>query len=204
MPHSAPLLPGTLYHVYNRGVGRETVFRTDGHYRLFLRLLAHHVVPSAHVFAFALLPNHFHLVLRPRDAAARPASQALSNACNAYARTFNRATGRAGTLFARPFQRKPVLSRAYAAALVRYVHDNPVRHGLVGGAGEWPYTSLPLLASHAPTRLERREVLSWHDDEVVAPTLDADAALVDGAFEALVDALHAAQRLPPHLSGRET
>ncbi len=218
MPGLVPLVPGTVYHVYNRGVGRETLYRTAWQYRHFLRLLAHHVVPTAHVYAFALLPNHFHLVLRPRVtfegvAPPRSASQALSNACNAYARTFNRAAGRTGTLFARPFQRKPVLNRRYAASLVRYVHENPVRHGFVTDLLDWPYTSFALLAGHTPTRLERREVLSWYEVPPAGGPMDAASLLralpytsapampddwpVDLTFEALVEA-------EEHLSGRET
>lgn len=191
MPAPVPLVPGTLYHVYNRGVNRETLFRTDANYRYFLRLLAHHLVPSVHVYAFALLPNHYHLIVRPRVGADRPASRALSNACNAYARALNRQAGRVGSLFSRPFQRKAVESRAYAAALVRYVHENPARHGFVSDFRAWRYTSYPLLSGAASTRLERAEVLSWYGDggEHLSglPDLTGVEAPVDVAFEAVMD-----------------
>ena len=156
-----PFLPGTLYHVYNRGVSRQTVFAKDAHYRHFLELLAHHVVPCARVYAFALLPNHFHLVAEPRDDAPRSASQALSNACNAYAQHFNRDTSRSGALFCRPFQRKAVTDERYFAALVRYVHGNAQHHGLLPDGAAWPYTSEALITSDRPTLLERGAVRGW-------------------------------------------
>lgn len=185
-----PFLPGTVYHVYNRGVSRQTVFVTDAHYRRFLALLAHHAVPCLHVYAFALLPNHFHLVAAPRENAPRPASQGLSNACNAYAQHFNRRMGRTGTLFCRPFQRKAVTDARYLAALVRYVHGNAHHHGLVGAGQAWAYTSEALLCSDRPTRLEREAVRVWlgvGDTLTGLETLTGLAALVDELADPLFE-----------------
>lgn len=156
-----PLVPGLRYHVYNRGVNRETLFRTDAHYRRFLALLGHHVAPCAHVYAFALLPNHFHLILEPHSDGPRSISQALSNACNAYVKGYNLATGRVGTLFGRPFQRKVLTSEAYAASAIRYVLLNAVKHRLVTDAADWPWSSWHVLQSERPTLLARDDVRRW-------------------------------------------
>ena len=111
-----PLEPGQYYHIYNRGNNRENLFVEARNYRCFLGLYTHHVTPVAETFAYCLLPNHFHLLVRIRDpqplSAVKP-SQAIANWCNAYARTFNRRQGRTGALFQRPFQRIAVTSAAY-------------------------------------------------------------------------------------------
>jgi len=144
------LVPGTLYHVYNRGVNRETLFRTDTQYRHFWKLLDHHVAPCADVLAFTLLPNHFHLLLVAHAEGPRSTSQALSNACNAYAKSVNLRSGRVGPLFCRPFQRKAISDPAYAAAAMSYVLHNAVHHGLVAHAAAWPWSSGLLRAEQVP------------------------------------------------------
>jgi len=156
-----PLAPGTRYHIYNRGVNREVLFRSDVHYRRFLALLGHHVAPCARVYAFALLPNHFHFILEPHADGPRSCSQALSNAFNAYAKGYNLVTGRVGALFCRPFQRKVITNEAYAAAATRYVLLNAVKHGLVTDTADWPWSSWEAMHSERPTLLARDDVRGW-------------------------------------------
>jgi hypothetical protein len=80
---------------------------------------------------------------------------------NAYAKAINKAHGRSGSLFERPFQRIQVLDEAYFAHLVTYIHLNPVRHGFVDQPGEWPFSSYHALRTTGPTRLRRDTVLDW-------------------------------------------
>ncbi len=190
MASPSPLLPGVVYHVYTRGTNRETVFRSADNYRHLLRLYAHHVGPHADTFAFCLLPNHLHLVIRPR---ADGTSAALSRCLNAYAKAFNRRYARTGSLFEHPFRRKPVTDARYFAALVRYVHQNPQRHGLHDDFRTWPYSSWSLVTGTRPTRLDRATVLDWCGglDALrgahTAPPERANAH-TDEAFEAAVGA----------------
>jgi putative transposase len=58
-------------------------------------------------------------------------SQCFSNLFNAYARAFNQAYERSGSLFQRPFGRVPVTSDVYLSHLVLYIHHNPQKHGLI-------------------------------------------------------------------------
>ena len=62
-----PLEPGTYYHIYNRGVNRENIFREERNYAYFLRLYSKHITPVAETFAYCLLRNHFHLLVRVRE-----------------------------------------------------------------------------------------------------------------------------------------
>jgi len=63
----APLQPGSIYHIYNRGVNRETIFHEKRNYEYFINLYARHIQPMADTFAFCLLPNHFHLLIEVRQ-----------------------------------------------------------------------------------------------------------------------------------------
>jgi hypothetical protein len=86
-----------------------------------------------------------------------------SNFFNAYAKAINKAYGRIGSLFQHPFGRIPVLTQAYLIHLVRYIHLNPQKHGLVSDFREWPYSSYHAYLSDQPTRLHRDDVLEWFD-----------------------------------------
>jgi REP element-mobilizing transposase RayT len=171
MTSPSPLKPGVFYHIYNRGTNREDIFVQERNYRYFLQLYAKHIEPVAETYAYCLLKNHFHVLARVKDAEPqdpkgleRPlGSIAFSNFFNAYAKAINKAYGRSGSLFQHPFGRIPVLTQAYLIQLVRYIHLNPQKHGLVSDFREWPYSSYQAYLSNQPTRLQRDDVLGWFD-----------------------------------------
>jgi REP element-mobilizing transposase RayT len=165
MPSPIPLQPNTYYHIYNRGNNRESLFHEERNYRYFLELYAQHVHPIADTFAYCLMKNHFHLLVRVKDLTGagdtRDASQHFSNLFNAYARAFNRTCGRTGALFHRPFERIEVTSDRYFTNLVFYIHFNPQKHKFVDDFRDWPYSSYHALLSTKTTRVRREDVLAW-------------------------------------------
>jgi REP element-mobilizing transposase RayT len=64
MSKPIPLEYGHYYHVYNRGINRQNLFIEDRNFRYFLELYAKHITPIAHTFAYCLLYNHFHFLVR--------------------------------------------------------------------------------------------------------------------------------------------
>jgi len=80
-------------------------------------------------------------------------------------RAFNKQHNRSGGLFEDRFGRKPVSSDAYLVQLVVYIHQNPLKHGLVDDFRHWVYSSYDALAAGKKTRLNRAEVLSWFGGE---------------------------------------
>lgn len=60
------LLPNTSYHIYNHANGFENIFQDEDNFRYFLMKYRHHISPIAETFAYCLMPNHFHLVVRMR------------------------------------------------------------------------------------------------------------------------------------------
>lgn len=169
-----PLAPGQHYHVYNRGANRENIFREERNYAYFLQLYTKHIASIAETFAYCLLRNHFHLLVRIRterqtDAVSETASvltpaevsRAFNNFLVAYAKAINKAYGRTGPLFQHHFGRIPVTTDRYFTALIHYIHHNPHKHGFVTDFREWPYSSYHTLLLEKPTRLERAAVLEW-------------------------------------------
>lgn len=67
MTSPSPLLFGTYYHIYNRGVNGENIFVEERNYDLFLRLYEKHISPVANTFAYSMLRNHFHMCLQTKS-----------------------------------------------------------------------------------------------------------------------------------------
>lgn len=165
-PRNAPLEEGMYYHVYNRGNGGENVFREARNYEYFIHKYLQHLEAFVDTFCYALLKNHFHLLVQIKSAplnAKHDSAQAFANWFNAYAKGYNSVYARNGSLFQRPFRRIPVTSENYLLTLVRYIHRNPQKHGFVSDFREWEYSSYHALCSNEPTFLKRREVLEWFD-----------------------------------------
>jgi REP element-mobilizing transposase RayT len=183
-----PLLPGGTYHIYNRGNNREPIFRESENYRFFLERYIHHIEPVAVTYAYCLLPNHFHFLVRIREDSEQPelptferlatlepatlepptleppvpdAQFAFKNLFISYALAFNRRYDRTGSLFEKPFKRKRVTGEAYFARLVVYIHRNAQHHGLVADFRDWPWSSYTAVLAGAATRIPRQEVLGW-------------------------------------------
>ncbi len=161
MTKPIPLEPGQVYHIYNRGTNRENIFIEERNYTHFLGLYGQHVEPVADTYAYCLLRNHFHLLVRIKDASSPNVAQAFSNLFNAYAKAINKAYGRTGSLFQHPFGRIRVDNDRYFARLVVYIHRNPQKHGLIDDFRDWPHSSYHALISTQPTRLKREEALAW-------------------------------------------
>ena len=62
-----PLKPQFHYHIYNHAVGKENLFTTDSDYLYFLAKLKEYILPICDLFAYCLMPNHFHLIVRVKD-----------------------------------------------------------------------------------------------------------------------------------------
>ncbi len=177
MQKTEPFTYDNFYHVYNRGINGCDIFRENENYSYFLKLYDQHISPIADTFAWVLMPNHFHLLVRVKEdprknltgfqnlSGLKPPHQYFSNLFNAYSKAFNKRNNRHGGLFERPFKRKPVNSIEYLRQLLLYVHNNPVHHGFCNHPMEYPWSSYLTCITVKPTRLKRETVIGWFDDE---------------------------------------
>ena len=127
-------LPESWYHVMSRGNGGERIYRDDTDRRRFLGLVSE--LPgrfSVEIHAFVLMENHYHLLLRCRQA---NLSDTLRWLQTSYAGRFNRAHRRRGHLFHGRFKSVLLLDQAALDEVGRYLHLNPVRIGGLGLARE--------------------------------------------------------------------
>ena len=121
--------PGAVHHVIARGIERRPIFLDERDRGDFLSR-ATRILPECGTdcFAWALMPNHVHMVLRTGD---RPLATVMSRLLTGYARRFNERYDRVGHLFQNRYRSLPVGDDAHMLTLVRYVHLNPVRAGIV-------------------------------------------------------------------------
>jgi REP element-mobilizing transposase RayT len=130
MPRKARVdAPGALNHIIVRGIERRKIFRDDSDHHDFLNRLER-ILPESQTrcFAWALMPNHFHLLLRSGPT---PLSTVMRRLLTGYALTFNRRHGRSGHLFQNRYKSILCKEEAYLLELVRYIHLNPLRAGVV-------------------------------------------------------------------------
>jgi len=135
MPRQARLdAPGLLQHVMARGIERREIFKDDKDRELFLGRLAIVLDESqTQCYAWALIPNHFHLLLRTGPVLL---SHVMRRLMTGYAVTFNKRHKRSGHLFQNRYKSIVCEEDAYLLELIRYIHLNPLRASLVNDLKE--------------------------------------------------------------------
>jgi len=142
--------PGVLHHVMARGLARHVIFRDEQDRADFVRRLATLAEADAwQVYAWALLPNHFHLLVRTGQ---RPLAHSMRSLLTGYAGRFNRRHHRSGHLFHNRYKSIVCEEEPYLLELVRYLHLNPLRAGIVRDLdelGQYAYSGhAALVGSH--------------------------------------------------------
>ena len=159
---------GKIYYIYNRGINKGDVFFETKNYVYFLNLNAKHVDPIADTYAWCLMKNHFHLLVKIKDESqiseTKNPYQYFSNLFNAYAKGINKTYGRTRSLFQKKFKRKLVDNEAYLKNLILYIHNNPVNHGICQDAMDYAWSSYLTCVSDKATNLKKDEVLDLFAD----------------------------------------
>lgn len=165
------LQPNSSYHIFNHANGFENIFTVDDNYRFYLDKYQQYILPIAETYAYCLLPNHFHLVVRIRRREVLEEvfrnfkstnfskvqnfgkvevtdnmieyyiSKQFANLFSCYTQSFNKVNKRRGSLFLKNFRREPIKNKAYFMNAVIYTHRNPVHHAFCDRYTDWSYTS---------------------------------------------------------------
>ena len=135
MNYSPLSVPEAFYHVYNRGNSYEKLFLNNENYRFFYIKCQNYLSSVSTIYAYSLLPNHFHLLIKTHSSEniklnenvtfSSHISKTFSNLFNSYTKSFNQYHHRRGTLFSQPFKRKQIDSKDYLKNVVQYIHQNP-------------------------------------------------------------------------------
>ena len=158
------LKPDTTYHIFNHANGFENVFHEDDNFRYFLEKYQLYITPIAETYAYCLMPNHFHLVVRIRKREVietiirnknntsnnfsidnkeieKFLSKQFSNLFSSYTQSFNKVYKRMGSLFIKNFKRETILDKKHFFNVIIYTHRNPIHHGFCTAFTDWGYSS---------------------------------------------------------------
>ncbi len=161
MPRKARLdVEGTLHHVMARGIERGSIFRNDDDRQRFLERLGQlSEKMSTCIYAFALIPNHFHLLLRSGP---RGLSAFMRRLLTGYATSFNKRYHRAGHLFQNRYGSIICEEDAYFKELIRYIHLNPLRAKVVKTLEE-----LDSYLWNSHHYIIHKNIFAWYDPDFV-------------------------------------
>jgi REP element-mobilizing transposase RayT len=151
----------SFYHIYNRGINSQNIFQTNENKDYFLKLFTKYLHDKVDVFAYCLMDNHFHFIIKLKEDGII-VTQGFSNFFNAYAKAFNMQNHRTGSLFEKHFKRIKIQDENYLRNLIQYVHLNP-KHHLSIDYKSYKYSSYMAFISKNETKLQRVEVLILFD-----------------------------------------
>ena len=188
------LQPNSSYHIFNHANGFENIFIEDENYRFFLDKYNQYILPIAETYAYCLLPNHFHLVVRIRRREVLEEvfrnfkstnfskvqnfgkvevtdnmieyyiSKQFANLFSCYTQSFNKVNKRRGSLFLKNFRREPIENKAYFLNAVIYTHRNPVHHAFCDRYTDWSYTSFCEIKERNSQMIEVEKLLRMFGD----------------------------------------
>lgn len=162
--------PGVLHHLLVRGIEGRNIYNCKDDYEKFLERLGNILTEcSISCYAWCLMPNHFHLLVRPDEISVSTMMQRLLTGHAIY---YNNKYDRRGYLFQNRFKSILCLDEAYFLQLVRYIHLNPLKAGLVNDIDQlsvYPWSGHRVLIG-----LTR---FTWQNDSAVLEMFDGDENL---------------------------
>jgi putative transposase len=143
---------GSFYHIFNRGNNKEKIFYNRENYLFFLRKTRKYILPHFEILAYCLMPNHFHFLTYCEDLdLGKSYAKDLSTMLRSYSRAINIQENRVGSLFQKRTKIKllnPTLGNSFNKNIIEYpfvcfhyIHQNPIKAGLVSLTEEWEFSS---------------------------------------------------------------
>lgn len=137
-----------IHHVMMRGINHQNIFFEEEDYYQFITTLdrmryryndkGYPCGTNCSYYAYCLMSNHIHLLIRERD---ESVGETIKRIASSYVYYYNRKYGRDGHLFKERFRSEPVNDMAYFTTLLRYIHQNPVKAGIVEKVKDYDYSS---------------------------------------------------------------
>lgn len=161
-----------FYHIFNRGINSKLTFLNNENYNYFLQKVKVYLVPYFDIYAYCLMPNHFHFLLKVKSVEEIAFSEkksglhsedgffskAIGKLISSYTQSFNKVYQRSGPIFESPFKRIHIDSDDYLRNLIVYIHQNPENFYT------YKFSSYPAIISNAETNIMRKDVLELFGD----------------------------------------
>ncbi len=162
--------PGALHHIIARGIERTKIFTDDVDRDNFLNRLGNILTETETAcFSWALIPNHFHLLLRT---GATPITTVMRRLLTGYAVSYNFRHRRHGHLFQNRYKSVLCQEESYLLELVRYIHLNPLRAGIVKN-----FSSLNWYHYCGHSYILGNRTNTWQDKDYILRLFHSDKAV---------------------------
>lgn len=154
------------YHIYNRSVGRELLFRENDNYVFFLNKWNKYLGSYCSTYAYCLMPNHFHFLIKCRKTSSDVIQlinkenstkskeyikgkieytsfieSQFKRFFNSYSAAYNKKYNRTGSLFQAKFKRVSISDIVHFKYMLWYIHHNVIHHNIAEDYNLWPHTS---------------------------------------------------------------
>lgn len=128
-----------IYHVMVRGINKQSIFKEDNDYYKYLNILKEYQEEIGfELYAYCLMNNHLHLLVKEGD---EKIGNTMKRIGVSYVSWFNWQYNRSGHLFQGRFRSEPVEDESYFITLLRYIHQNPIKAGLVKKIEKYKWSS---------------------------------------------------------------
>ena len=177
--------PNCFYHIYNRGINSAPIFINQENYYFFLIKFSKYLDPICDVYAYCLMPNHFHFLIKIKSETDLEAfakqelkiktetkkglhsfenvfSKQFAKFISSYSQAFNKVSNRHGSLIESPFKRIKIESEGYLKNLIIYIHQNP--SSLKVDFKTYKFSSFGAMLSNKNTKIKRKEVIEFFQD----------------------------------------
>lgn len=172
-----------IYHIYNRTVDKKPMFSSNENYIFFIRQFDKYLSDYLKIYAYCLLGNHFHFMVKINDMTELNTFRKLSKLnkhsqkleqksthdivshqfrkfFQSYAMAFNKQQNRIGTLFQTPFKRVRIQDEKYLKDLTCYINTNAEKHDLVDNFRLWKWSSYQNTISNNNSKLLKEELIT--------------------------------------------
>jgi putative transposase len=180
------LKPNQIYHLYSRAnSNHDLLFFAQYQYASFLKRFRKYLEKYVNVYAYCLMPNHFHFMIELREVEDIEEdyhvfmTKKIKNLLISYSKWFNIKHDRRGALFQRSFKIKHVDNSSYSFTLIDYIHKNPVRANLVAHAKHWIFSSYHDYAEYRDGTLVDKSILEDLDPKDFIKKSDETNHVVD-------------------------
>lgn len=142
---SRKLVQSGVYHVMLRGIEKKNIFIDDeDKQRIMHTIIEKRELEGFKLNAYCIMDNHIHLLIKEEK---ETVSQTVKRIGTSYAYYFNKKYDRIGHLFQDRFKSEPIKDDVQMLAVVRYIHNNPVKAGMVENAKDYEWSSYRIYCS---------------------------------------------------------
>jgi REP element-mobilizing transposase RayT len=151
---------GRAYHVYNRSINQELLYKSDENYRYFMDRFSYYLDSKVDVLAYCLMPTHFHFFVRAATES-NDIEKGFKNLFISYAKSINKAYERTGSIFQAKYKKDVIADDFHFTNVIAYIHLNPVKTALCNAPGDWKYSSYNAILSDSASKIKRDEIVDW-------------------------------------------